>query len=541
MFGPFRLAAVVNRFWLILGLLFISRQWVPAAEMIPHDVLAHGDNEHFWVARVEQTPRAQTPLRTTIYYRLLGEEGKWQMLASIPARVVGLSSLNGSGAALLDDGTWMLLYPDAGPFTAGPLPVPARMVALAGGPTTWWAAGVVPGGMRGLAATTKPAAAATRASSSSQPASAPAATQPMQESRLVIFTLSANAWVPWTELPEPVAQAPNVSMAFVGDALCVATLSRGGGIVVRRLHDKKWVEDSALDHLPPLAGFALLGDPALLRAWVQPQTGPDMLCVFNRGTRTMLLPPIPGSALSGRAVTLAMGKLRTVGLVNGKLLGQDYKIETAAPDGKSYELAVPQASPVAEFWRLQFIIATLALIVAVLGSLRPRAVMRGTEPQLEGLRVAPLRRRLAAGFIDAAPMALAALSAVVRFRNVQVIPEQGSGVLSLIIYWSAGIFYILYMTVIESVAGRSLGKILMGLRIVGLDGQPARAPALVTRNVLRVIEVGLGFLPLLMIVVFPLRQRAGDVAAGTLVVTTDVVAPEPEKVAEPVGSAGEEP
>jgi uncharacterized RDD family membrane protein YckC len=91
--------------------------------------------------------------------------------------------------------------------------------------------------------------------------------------------------------------------------------------------------------------------------------------------------------------------------------------------------------------------------------------------------------------------------------------------------------------VIESTSGRSLGKLLMGLRVIGLDGQPARPGALVTRNVLRVIEVGLGFLPVLMVLLFPLRQRAGDVAAGTLVVTAESGAPsQDEKVQEPTQS-----
>jgi uncharacterized RDD family membrane protein YckC len=102
---------------------------------------------------------------------------------------------------------------------------------------------------------------------------------------------------------------------------------------------------------------------------------------------------------------------------------------------------------------------------------------------------------------------------------VQLVPNQEQNLLALIIYWSGGIFYILYTTVIEAVAGRSLGKMLLGLRVIGLDGQPASAGALVTRNVLRLIEVGLFFFPLLLLPFLPLRQRAGDVAAGTLVVT----------------------
>jgi uncharacterized RDD family membrane protein YckC len=88
-----------------------------------------------------------------------------------------------------------------------------------------------------------------------------------------------------------------------------------------------------------------------------------------------------------------------------------------------------------------------------------------------------------------------------------------------LLYWCAGLFYVIYTTAVESLSGRTLGKLLLGLRVVGLDGKPASTGALVTRNMLRVIEVGLFFVPALMILVFPLRQRAGDVAAGTLVVT----------------------
>src|ERR1700692_1723307 len=102
---------------------------------MPHDLLAHGDSEQFWIARVEQTPKLPNTLRTTIYFRQLGQEGKWQTLTTtpLPARVVvSRSTRNGRAAAMIDDGSWVLLNPDSGPFTAGPLPGPSRMVALAG-------------------------------------------------------------------------------------------------------------------------------------------------------------------------------------------------------------------------------------------------------------------------------------------------------------------------------------------------------------------------------------------------------------------------
>ena len=58
----------------------------------------------------------------------------------------------------------------------------------------------------------------------------------------------------------------------------------------------------------------------------------------------------------------------------------------------------------------------------------------------------------------------------------------------------------------------------MKIQVVGLDGEPAKRSALLIRNLLRVIDLGLGFVPLIVVLVSPLRQRTGDVAAGTLVV-----------------------
>ena len=176
---------------------------------------------------------------------------------------------------------------------------------------------------------------------------------------------------------------------------------------------------------------------------------------------------------------------------------------------------------------MQSIVVTIALVLAMLGSLRQRSNPNIQAENLKNLALAPYGKRLLAGLIDAAPIILAMIGAYLRFHTGKV-PDQTQSVLFLIVYWCAGIFYVVYTTIIESLAGRSLGKVLMGLRVVGLDGQPAKPMALVTRNVLRLIEVGLVFLPLVMIPLFPLRQRAGDVGAGTLVVM-DGPAKEPEE------------
>jgi uncharacterized RDD family membrane protein YckC len=63
--------------------------------------------------------------------------------------------------------------------------------------------------------------------------------------------------------------------------------------------------------------------------------------------------------------------------------------------------------------------------------------------------------------------------------------------------------------------GRTLGKKAVGLRVVSRGGGTASAGALVTRNLLRIVDFVVG-VPLM--VIDPLSRRLGDRLAGTLVV-----------------------
>jgi len=78
-----------------------------------------------------------------------------------------------------------------------------------------------------------------------------------------------------------------------------------------------------------------------------------------------------------------------------------------------------------------------------------------------------------------------------------------------------------YFTLTEGTTGRSLGKALLGLRVVALDGRPAGLGRAAARTALRVVDA----LPFLYLVAFvvvlatpPRRQRVGDLVAKTLVV-----------------------
>jgi len=67
--------------------------------------------------------------------------------------------------------------------------------------------------------------------------------------------------------------------------------------------------------------------------------------------------------------------------------------------------------------------------------------------------------------------------------------------------------------------GRTPGKRALGLRVVRVDGAPVGPAESLVRNLLRAIEVPLGYAPgVLGVALGPRRQRLGDVVAGTLVI-----------------------
>ncbi len=75
----------------------------------------------------------------------------------------------------------------------------------------------------------------------------------------------------------------------------------------------------------------------------------------------------------------------------------------------------------------------------------------------------------------------------------------------------------------ESLYGASLGKLLLGLRVVRVDGRPLGVGSILTRNMLRFIDVLPGFYLLggISVLATANSQRVGDKWAGTTVVLRD--------------------
>jgi len=88
----------------------------------------------------------------------------------------------------------------------------------------------------------------------------------------------------------------------------------------------------------------------------------------------------------------------------------------------------------------------------------------------------------------------------------------------------------LYFWGTEATSGQTLGKRVLGLRVVGADGSRASGGATCIRNLVRFVD----WLPLLYVVgaisffaTGKRRQRLGDMAAKTRVVATGTQADEP--------------
>jgi uncharacterized RDD family membrane protein YckC len=74
-----------------------------------------------------------------------------------------------------------------------------------------------------------------------------------------------------------------------------------------------------------------------------------------------------------------------------------------------------------------------------------------------------------------------------------------------------------YFFLCEALTGQTVGKALLGLRVVRLDGGPLNVAAVAARNVLLLVDQAL--IGALFMIVTRHRQRIGDLIAGTVVTT----------------------
>ena len=85
---------------------------------------------------------------------------------------------------------------------------------------------------------------------------------------------------------------------------------------------------------------------------------------------------------------------------------------------------------------------------------------------------------------------------------------------------AAIVVFIVYYAALEATTGATIGKRLLSLRVVMVDGAPVDWASSIIRNVLRIVDILPGFYLLGAIFVWSTEknQRIGDLGANTVVI-----------------------
>jgi uncharacterized RDD family membrane protein YckC len=453
-------------------------------------LLAQGARERYWVARVYDDAQRGGPL-SDVYARPAAD-GDWRPIARVEGRAVDLADRGDQLALLLDNGGWLLVSDET--VATGRAPPPGvRLLALASRGDTLLAAARVTA-----------AAPATSPSTSTSHLSQDA-------DRLALYALSPQGWSEIGPLdvagPLP-ATSGDVSLAVVeGDA--VTAVREGPGTVTVRRQGTGPVEVATAKSL---ASFRLLGGGPVPVLWTVESDGATRLhWLTQAGVRTAGV-DAPGPAAAAHAID----RVRVIsgpGLILQERLFDPLSGEAR---GAAAKLRLPRTPVVSPLFQWFHPVLTALFLFTIVASVRRRREMLETMQAAHQLPLAPYGRRLLAGAIDAAPL-LGSLGLLYYWeKQAEAAGGDYMGVRSQIALLSGVVVYLLHTSVSEIAFGRTLGKAACGLRVVGLDGRRATPGAMLTRNLLRLID--LSVIMLVLVFYSPLRQRAGDVAAGTLVV-----------------------
>jgi len=161
------------------------------------------------------------------------------------------------------------------------------------------------------------------------------------------------------------------------------------------------------------------------------------------------------------------------------------------------------------------------------GRAEPKPKVRAPVVIAEGLNVKVLRRRLAAGLVDAVLMLVGLALAVGVWGDNSAELDSSRLTLGLSLGWRPFLFYCLIVllsyVLFEGARSATPGKLALGLRVVKYDGSPCGWVAALKRSILRPVDALPIVVPYLVgtaaASLSTKRQRLGDVFARTLVVT----------------------
>jgi len=488
----------------------------PIAVVTPvRDLLAHGSDEYLWVADVGMSPSTETPgVNTTVRFRTAGDM-RWQVAGEIAARPTLLASRGSELLIVLDDGSWKIAN-ESGIRTGNDLPGGYDVLALAGQGDDIWAVGA--------ADPSRASAAATSAATTTPSTTAPS---PPPPSGLMLFVLRSGAWKEAGPLPvkhKSGGDVAAISLEVFDDRLTLAIVGPERAVrVFTRGADDHWdggVEAGTLNADARMKLLNLRGRPALWLA--DPKSAGELS--FRNAQRwqppTRLADSDKLASYDRRALAYALGQLRLIASdPQGRLAEQLYKLDGTL-QGQATEAVTVMTDAERRISKTIQLVVIAMLVIWMLGALRQRPHLQEALARAPTLHLAPFGRRLIGGLIDLSPLLVACL-----FAGFAVEHDPQSAAVGAINYKSpefawitAGLgVYFLHTTLMEVFLARSIGKFITNTRVATLDGSRPSPAALLGRNVMRVVDVVLLFVPLLS-VFSPLRLRVGDMSAGTIVV-----------------------
>jgi len=344
-----------------------------------------------------------------------------------------------------------------------------------------------------------------------------AATAPTPHPTLI--KLGSSGWVLVARLPEEVPLSPQrLSLTIAGGVPNLAYVSSERQLRILRIEPPGPSQQLAvLDFEQAIGDFSLLDTPRGAVLWAFGPKGAGMLFSGAKlEKRTQLALDGGVSPPEWPTATVAAERIRVLWRDDkGKVSEQAYDFDGNAV-GKVATIGTPVDWQGESPWTGILVLAAFLAFAAaaVRGKGGATATAEGTEIKLP---LAPLSSRISAALIDLLPLIVALVLIRRQMVGLHALSTERAKHLAMIFGVGLGI-YLIHVTLAECVAGTSIGKALFGLRVADLQGGKAKTSAILLRNVLRIID--LLFLPLALLVVSPLRQRLGDLIAGTVVITT---------------------
>lgn len=477
---------------LLLGIFLATTAFAADAALDSLQLEGSSAGRMLWLIEAFK-PAGSQPAYSIIYQRTEGA-ARWELSGSLPGVAVQSTHYGDDLVLLLSDGQWLI----PGISSGRPLPAGNRIVAIAGNAKSLLAIASP------LPPSTQPATSpATEIKRSAQATTKPAG-------GLQLYELNRDKWQTRAALPQDAAN-PILGISQQGNPLIA--YAAGGNIHLRQLG--------------PEGGWDSLGtypaDGGVPRRLIA-DSGRTMICVSAPGKASQILlrdtqwrkpvPLLPPADI--QTVALAGGQIRFLYVADNQVNERRLDPRTLQFESADTALVLPQPVDMDRVrWYINIGMMVIISLV-MLHTYRKRDDYRHVKIDFNKLQLAPYGRRFFAGMIDLLPVMAAALYARAMQPNLPIEDFYNSEAATRLLLIGI-IIYLVSTTAFEMFAGRSLGKIITNLRVVTIEGKRPGPTAMLVRNLLRVVDMVL-VITMLLMAYLPLRQRMGDLAAGTTVV-----------------------